>query len=111
MTSPQFERAGNITVAAGLCLTSLAAVVAIDLHILLIPMWVAALPAGYVAVRRFLHTIISNAVCEGNLMAVDLMDDDGEYYGPVVEEDEGNAGPSVLDAETFARRADVGTAE
>lgn len=115
MTLPQNAGAGNMTVAVCLCLASLAGVLAVNDGILLIPTWVAALPAGYVVLRSFLHTVIVNAVRQGNVLAANeiaLMDDmyegpdeDGLGRGEAVVSDHG---PTILDADAFAAAAKTG---
>lgn len=104
--------AGNATVAAVLLALSGIAVFA-EAYGLIPFSNLYLIPAGYVALRSFIHTSISSAVREGYLLAAqdiatmnDFFDNEEAETSDAVQGD-----ISVLDATSFKDRAERGVAD
>lgn len=93
-------RAGNMTVAALLVAASAIFSFLVLTGYLLLPAWLVLAPAGYVAGRMFLYTLVRNAVRESIVLAEkDLaMAEDGDD-------------PSILTPGFYAERAANGVTD
>lgn len=102
--------AGNATVAAVLLALSGLAIVA-EAYKLIPFSNLYLIPAGFVALRSFIHISISSAVREGYLLAAQDIATMNDFFDNEEEEEGVQSDLSVLDAASFKDRAERGVAD